>query len=191
MLWTSLLLRDVAIDGGWKLFYSGVDPTMSAQAGVGIHEPLVVRLRVRMNSFCSHHVSASWSSEYRTDQYAYFKYVPSMRRIKAGICRWSEWCSSSRITNRIYNPNREFQRTHWNRRPGRAWLVGIEMLCLTRMIGIYCNSVAATDLASRIPFFNTEMFTSILGTDLVQSKNLWLIFTSGRLNCFWMCWTFK
>ena len=26
----------VELDGGWKLFYSGADPTMSAQAGVGI-----------------------------------------------------------------------------------------------------------------------------------------------------------
>ena len=24
------------MDGGWKLFYSGADPSMSAQAGVGI-----------------------------------------------------------------------------------------------------------------------------------------------------------
>ena len=24
------------LDGGWKLFYSGADPRMSAQAGVGI-----------------------------------------------------------------------------------------------------------------------------------------------------------
>ena len=24
------------LDGGWKLFYSGADPSMSAQAGVGI-----------------------------------------------------------------------------------------------------------------------------------------------------------
>ena len=26
----------VDLDGGWKLFYSGADPSMSAQAGVGI-----------------------------------------------------------------------------------------------------------------------------------------------------------
>ena len=26
----------VDLDGGWKLFYSGADPNMSAQAGVGI-----------------------------------------------------------------------------------------------------------------------------------------------------------
>ena len=26
----------VVLDGGWKLFYSGADPSMSAQAGVGI-----------------------------------------------------------------------------------------------------------------------------------------------------------
>jgi len=25
------------LDGGWKLFYSGADPSVSAQAGVGIH----------------------------------------------------------------------------------------------------------------------------------------------------------
>ena len=28
--------RIVDLDGGWKLFYSGADPSMSAQAGVGI-----------------------------------------------------------------------------------------------------------------------------------------------------------
>ena len=28
--------RIVDLDGGWKLFYSGANPSMSAQAGVGI-----------------------------------------------------------------------------------------------------------------------------------------------------------
>ena len=41
------------LDGGWKLFYSGADPSMSAQAGVGIltHKPPFVRLCVRLDSF--------------------------------------------------------------------------------------------------------------------------------------------
>ena len=31
-----LVLKSLDLDGGWKLFYSGADPSMFAQAGVGI-----------------------------------------------------------------------------------------------------------------------------------------------------------
>ena len=42
----------VDLDGGWKLFYSGADPSMSAQAGCGdSHKPPFVRLCVRLDSF--------------------------------------------------------------------------------------------------------------------------------------------
>jgi len=42
----------VNLDGGWKLFYSGNDPSVSAQAGVGIlTSPKIGRLDVRLDSF--------------------------------------------------------------------------------------------------------------------------------------------
>ena len=41
----------VDLDGGWKLFYSGADPRMSAQAGVDSHKPPFVRLCVRLDLF--------------------------------------------------------------------------------------------------------------------------------------------
>jgi len=40
--------RSVNLDGGYKLFYSGADPSVSAQADN--HEPPVVRLYVRLDS---------------------------------------------------------------------------------------------------------------------------------------------
>ena len=41
----------VDLDGGWKLFYSGVDPKMSACGCGYTHKPSNVRLCVRMDSF--------------------------------------------------------------------------------------------------------------------------------------------
>ena len=41
----------VHLDDGWKLFYSGADPSMHAQAGVGFSQAPFVRLCVRLDSF--------------------------------------------------------------------------------------------------------------------------------------------
>ena len=74
----------VDLDGGWKLFFSGADPSMSAQAGVGIltsprlsdcvsdwitlgPRVCILKLKVKDRSICLLHVYAPNAvSEYQT-----------------------------------------------------------------------------------------------------------------------------
>ena len=91
----------VDLDGGWKLFYSGADPSMSAQAGAGILTsprlsdcvsdwiPLgsrvcMLKLKVLDRSLCLLQV-----------------YAPNAT---SEFCGWSKWCSSTSISHWIYSP---------------------------------------------------------------------------------------
>ena len=94
----------VDLDGGWKLFYSGADPSMSAQAGVGIltsprlsdcvsdwillgSRVYMLKLKVLDRSLCLLQVNAPQCHEWISD-----------------FCGWSKWCSSTSINYWIYSP---------------------------------------------------------------------------------------
>ena len=166
--------RTVDRDGGWKLFYSGADPSMSAQAGVGILTsprlsdcvsdwiPLgsrvcMLKLKVLDQSLCLLQVYApNATSEYQT-------FVDEVNDALLRVSAAESTFLWGILTHML-------EQTQIR---GRVWSENMESLDWMRTEGIYCSSVVATDSASWIPFSSTERFTSIHGIDLVWIKNLW------------------
>ena len=70
----------VDLDGGWKLFYSGADPSMSAQAGVGILTSPVCQTVCQIG-FLWDHWSVCRSLRYWIGHCAYCRYMPPMPRV--------------------------------------------------------------------------------------------------------------
>ena len=158
----------VDLDGGWKLFYSGADPSMSAQAGVEILTSLrlsdcvsdwiplssqvcMLKLMVMDRSLCLLQVYApNATSEYQT----------FVDEVNDALLRVSATDSTVLMLEQTQIC-------------GRVWSENMESLDWMRTEGIYCRSVVATDSASWIPFSSTERFTSIHGIDLVWIKTLW------------------
>ena len=74
----------VDLDGGWKLFYSGADPSMSAQAGVGILTSPVCQT-VSQIGLLWDHGSVCWSSWYWIGHCAYCRYMPPMPQMNVRL----------------------------------------------------------------------------------------------------------
>ena len=74
----------VNLDGGWKLLYSGADPNMSAQAGVGILQAPCSQTVCQIG-FLWDHGFVCWSSRYLIGHWAYCRYTVYAPMLRVNI----------------------------------------------------------------------------------------------------------
>ena len=161
------------LDGGWKVFYSGADLSMSAQVGVRILTSLrlsdcgsdwiplgsrvcMLKLKVLNRSFYLFPVYApNAPSEYRA----------FVDEVNDAFLQVSPTEYTILMTD--FNAHVGTDTDTWKSGIGKHGVTGQK-----KTEGIYCSSIVATDSASRTPFSNTGRFTCIHDIDLVWIKNL-------------------